>query len=184
MKSIAATTSPSGRRESLAMLIYLAVVLCFVVFAAVTASDLRDANAALNQSRETLARLDRRGAAVGSSAEPAVDALAFLSGKTITVAGAALQERVQSAVEKAGGAVVSSRIDLQGPRAAEGFVGLDENLEIEQASLQALLYDLEAGTPYLIIESLSIQSPKAFGEAEGARMRVVIGVSGQWREFQ
>ena len=84
---------------------------------------------------------------------PPVDGPPFLTGKTITVAGAALQERVEAAVKRAGGNVLSSQIDLQGPRAAEGFVGLTESLEIGQASLQNLLYDLEAGMPYLFVES-------------------------------
>ena len=35
--------------------------------------------------------------------------------------------------------------------------------------------------PYLFIDTLAIQTPQAFGEAEGAGMRVVIGVTGQWR---
>src|SRR5271166_3591323 len=48
-----------------------------------------------------------------------------------------------------GGNVLSSQIDLQGPHSAEGFIGLTESLEIDQASLQPLLYDLEAGMPYL-----------------------------------
>ena len=105
-------------------------------------------------------------------------------GKTITIAGAALQERVESAVKKAGGNVLSSQIDLQGPRSAEGFVGLTESIEIGQAALQPLLYDLEAGMPYLFVENLAIQAPQAFGEAEGTPMRVLMQVSGQWQEPQ
>jgi hypothetical protein len=63
-----------------------------------------------------------------------------------------LQDRVEAAVKKAGGNVLSSQIDLQGPHSAEGFIGLTESLEIDQASLQPLLYDLEAGMPYLFVE--------------------------------
>jgi len=72
---------------------------------------------------------------------------AFLIGKTITIGGAALQARVEAAVKEAGGVVLSSQIDLQGPQAAEGFISLTESLEINQASLQTFLYDLEAGMP-------------------------------------
>src|SRR5271165_2010455 len=62
--------------------------------------------------------------------------------------------------------------------------GLTESLEIDQASLQPLLYDLEASMPYLFVENLAIQAPLAFGEAEGTPMRVLVVVSGQWRESQ
>ena len=115
------------------------------------------------------------------SSSAAINGPPFLSGKTITIAGAALQERVEGAVKKAGGNVLSSQIDLQGPHSAEGFIGLTESLEIDQASLQQLLYDLEAGMPYLFVDNLAIQAPQAFGEAEGAPMRVLLVVSGQWR---
>ncbi len=36
--------------------------------------------------------------------------------------------------------------------------------------------------PYLFVENLSIESPQGFGEPDSARMRVLIGVTGQWRE--
>ena len=59
------------------------------------------------------------------------------------------------------------------------------NLRISaQAPLQNLLYDLEAGMPYLFVETLEIQAPQVFDEPEGNRMRVLIGVSGQWRDPQ
>jgi len=180
----AAPAIGASRRETLALLSYLTVLTGILIFALVMTSNLWSAWASLTESREALAHLDRQsqlGALVGSSVKPAIAASPFLSGRTVTVAGAGLQERVETAVRKAGGSVMSSQIDLKVPRAEQGFVGLNETFEIKQAGLQPLLYDLEAGMPYLFIDSLAIQSPQAFGEAEGARMRVVIGVTGQWR---
>lgn len=186
--SIAATTSQnSGRRVFLALLAYVVVVVALVLFAAFLVSDLLNAMDALNADRGKLAHLDaqiKRAAAAERSTDPAVSGPPFLEGKTITVAGAALQERVDAAVKKAGGNVLSSQIELQGPRAAEGFVGLTDSLEIDQASLQPMLYDLEAGMPFLFVDSLAVQAPQVFGETEGGRMRVAISVSGQWRENQ
>jgi len=187
MSSTAASATRSRRREGFALLTYLALLCVLVTLAVAMVSNYLDARAALAESEETLAHLERRSSAA-SAAEasgPTIErGRPFLTGKTVTVAGAALQERVETAVRKAGGRVLSSRIDLEIPRAAEGFVGLTESLEIKQADLQALLYDLEAGMPYLFVGDLSIQSPQAFGEAEGARMRVDMGVTGQWREDQ
>jgi general secretion pathway protein M len=175
------------RRPWLALLIYLALLVGLTAAAAALIANLLDSYAALDGSRETLARLDRqlrRAIPRQDPAGAAVNGPPFLTGKTITIAGAALQERVETAVKNAGGAVLSSQIELQGPHAAEGFVGLTESLEIDQAALQTLLYDLEAGMPFLFVENLAIQAPQAFGEAEGAPMRVLVGVSGQWRESQ
>jgi general secretion pathway protein M len=181
------TATGSSGRQWRALLIYLIVLAGLAAAAIATVSNLLGGVAALDQSRASLARLDRqlkRFAGSQNLTGPEVNGPPFLGGKTVTIAGAALQERVESAVKKAGGNVLSSQVDLQGPRAAEGFVGLTESLEIDQASLQPLLYDLEAGMPYLFIENLAIQAPQASGEAEGTPMRVLIGVSGQWRESQ
>jgi general secretion pathway protein M len=187
MSAAGLTRTASSRRKWLALLIYLILLGGLTATAVAMISSLLDGFNALDESRSALARLERqlqRSAPREDSASGPVNGPPFLSGKTITIAGASLQERVETAVKSAGGNVLSSQIDLQGPHAAEGFVGLTESLEIDQAALQPLLYDLEAGMPYLFVENLAIQAPQAFGEAEGAPMRVLIGVSGQWRESQ
>jgi general secretion pathway protein M len=52
---------------------------------------------------------------------------------------------------------------------------------VSQPALQTILYDIEAGMPYLFVDKLSIQSPEDFGEQESGRMRMTISVTGQWR---
>jgi general secretion pathway protein M len=102
----------------------------------------------------------------------------FLEGATVTVAGAALLQRVAAAVTKAGGNVLSSQLDVQGgPNAKAGFVSMVANCELEQSALQSLLYDLEAGMPFLFVDQLDIQVPTA---GEG-KLRFLLGVSGQWQ---
>ena len=166
------------------MLSYGAVVLCLALVAGVALADIYDRMNAVANAKEYLDRLDGRKkplAATDAGVETVVSGSPFLEGPTVTVAGAALQERVGVAVKKAGGNVLSSQIELDGPQAASGFVDLSEIFEIDQASLQPLLYDLEAGMPFLFIDTLVVQAPQALGEAEGGRMRVQIGVSGQWQ---
>jgi general secretion pathway protein M len=51
--------------------------------------------------------------------------------------------------------------------------------EIEQAQLQQLLYDLEAGMPFLFVDQLVIQTPVA--ESGSGKLRILLAVSGQWR---
>jgi general secretion pathway protein M len=125
MSATSSTLARSGRREWLALLIYLVLLVGLTMFAVTTVSSLLDSYAALNASQEMLAHLDRQlqhSASSQSAPGSPVDGPPFLTGKTITVAGAGLQERVEAAVKRAGGNVLSSQIDLQGPRAAEGFV--------------------------------------------------------------
>jgi general secretion pathway protein M len=52
---------------------------------------------------------------------------------------------------------------------------------MEQPNLQKLLYDLEAGMPFLFIDQLVVQGPQASTIGGGARMRILIAVSGQWK---
>jgi general secretion pathway protein M len=116
---------------------------------------------------------DKRSGEVG-----APSGSAFLEGATVTVAGAALLQRVAAAVTKAGGNVLSSQLDVQGgPNAKAGFISMVANCELEQAALQSLLYDLEAGMPFLFVDQLDIQVPTA---GEG-KLRFLLGVSGQWQ---
>lgn len=182
---LTATRAFSGRW--LALPVYLIVLVGLIGAAFAMISNFLDAYAALDKSRALLARLDRQTERTSPRPDQTTAAVIgppFLTGKTIAIAGAALQERVEGAVKSAGGVVLSSQIELQGPRSAEGFVGLTESLEINQSGLQQLIYDLEAGMPYLFVDNLAIQAPQAFGEAEGTPMRVLVGVSGQWREPQ
>jgi general secretion pathway protein M len=105
----------------------------------------------------------------------------FLEGATVTVAGAALLQRVTAAVVKLGGNVASSQVDLQGPQAKTGFLTIIASLDIDQPGLQQLLYDLEAGQPFLFIEQLFVQAPASFASSAEGKLRVLLSVSGQWQ---
>ena len=75
----------------------------------------------------------------------------------------------------------SSQVDVLGPQSKDGFVTLTVSCEMEQTSLQKLLYDLEAGMPFMFIDQLVVQGPQASAVAGGARMKILIAVSGQWK---
>ena len=84
------------------------------------------------------------------------------------MAGATLLQRVASAITQFGGSVQSSQVDLQGPQSKDGFVTLVISCEMEQPNLQKLLYDLEAGMPFLFIDQLVVQGPQTSTVAGGA----------------
>ena len=96
----------------------------------------------------------------------------------MTVAGAALLQRVATAVTRVGGNVLSSQVELQGTLSKDGYVSLIASCEMDQASLQALLYDIEAGMPFLFVDQLVAQAPVA--ASEGGRTRVLLAVSYLW----
>jgi general secretion pathway protein M len=104
---------------------------------------------------------------------------AYLEGATVTIAGATLLQRVAAAVVKFGGNVLSTQLDLQGPQTRTGFLSMIASCEIEQSQLQQLLYDLEAGMPFLFVDQLVVQTPLA--ESGNGKLRILLAVSGQWR---
>jgi general secretion pathway protein M len=134
---------------------------------------------------DILERLEGRRPALSRSAAT-IDAVPSgsptLEGRTVTVAGASLLQRVAAAVAKVGGSVLSSQVELQGPQAKAGFVGVVANCELDQPALQKLLYDIEAGMPFLFIDQLVVQMPLAAANDQEGRMRILLAVSGQWRE--
>jgi general secretion pathway protein M len=172
------------RFPTAAALAYVAllVVLLFVTWAAL--SDLLERRRTVNAAADMLARLEgrvppSRGADGGAGATGPVPAGSpFLEGQTVTVAGAALLQRVASAVTQVGGSVLSSQVELQGTQSKDGFVSLIASCEMDQASLQPLLYDLEAGMPFLFVDQLVAQAP--ISASEGGRTRVLLAVSGLW----
>jgi general secretion pathway protein M len=173
-----------SRRQVLAVASYASVVTALLAVALFLVADLRDKVAEIAAAEMRLNQLSERSrpglsASIGSNGGPSGSP--FLDGKTITIAGAALQQRVEQAVTKAGGALMSSQVELDGPDAKNGFVGLTASMEVSQPAVQTILYDIEGGMPYLFVDKLSIQSPEFFGEPESGRMRMTVGVVGQWQ---
>jgi general secretion pathway protein M len=165
---------------------YVGLVLVFVIVTLTSIMDVFDRREAVAEAADTLSRLEGRapkgapgGDMTGASGSP------LLEGPTVTVAGATLLQRVAGAITKVGGNIVSSQVDLQGPQIKDGFINVTANCEVDQPALQQLLYNLESGMPFLFVDQLVVQAPEAtsgaFPGAPGAKMHVLISVSGQWQ---
>jgi general secretion pathway protein M len=171
------TTSPI-----VAMVVYAGLLCILLAMTFGSIADLFSQRATVNASAAMLEQLEgrtvpARGARPGDGRMPSGSA--FLEGATVTVAGAALLQRVAAAVTKHGGNMLSSQLDVQGPRAKAGFVSMVASCELDQAALQPLLYDLEAGMPFLFVDQLDVQTTTAsLGEG---KLRILLGVSGQWQ---
>jgi general secretion pathway protein M len=160
----------------------LVLTLMFLTWGAVV--DVLDRRAAVAAATDMLEQMQGRRAA-GSSVAGFADALPagspFLEGPTLTVAGAALLQRVAGAVTRVGGTVLSSQVELGGTQSKADSVGVTASCEVEQAALQQLLYDLEAGMPFLFVDQLVVQAPVTSSGAPEGRMRVLLTVYGQWQ---
>jgi general secretion pathway protein M len=163
-----------------AAIAYAGLVLVLLATIISSVADILSQRAAVADSAAMLEQLEGRKPAKGRSAQHSMPSGSpFLEGATVTVAGAALLQRVAGAVTKFGGNVLSSQLDVQGTQAKAGFVSMIASCELEQPVLQPLIYDLEAGMPFLFIDQLSIQAPTT-SSGEG-KLRIQLAVSGQWQ---
>ncbi|MGL3110367.1 type II secretion system protein GspM [Bradyrhizobium sp. BR 1432] len=158
----------------------IAALLVFVI--ASSMADLLGERAEVAASAAMLEQLEGRrpmSARALDAAAAARSGSPFLEGTTVTIAGAALLQRVTAAVTRLGGNVLSSQVDLKGTKA--DFLSMIASCEIDQPGLQQLLYDLEAGMPFLFVDQLVVQSPSSFSGSGEGKLRVLLAVSGQWR---
>jgi general secretion pathway protein M len=160
-------------------LLYLAAIVMLCLTTLAVMGDLVDRTDARNAASDAFVRLADR-TQVSSAESQGIPpswppGSPFLEGQSPTLASAALLQRVTSAIAGAGGAVVSSEVEPQGSQPNAGYVAAIASFEIEQEALQPLLYDIEAGMPFLYIDQLSIQA------RESGHMRVLLRLSGLWR---
>jgi len=181
--STRAIDSIFGKAPGLAAILYLIVIALLIVTTWEAASDVLERRRSVAAAQYMVDQLEARTGNRPEAGQPARGSVPngspFLEGQTLTVAGAALLQRVTGAVGRFGGTVLSSQVDVQGTRSKDGFVNVLASCEIAQAELQQLLYDLEAGMPFLFIDSIDIQGPS--GPKEEQRLRLLLTVSGQWR---
>jgi general secretion pathway protein M len=173
-KSFAASPIPAAAA-------YAGLVFALLFMVVTSIVDILDQRAAVASAAAMLDQLEGRTAASGRRSADVLmpSGSAFLEGATVTVAGAALLQRVAGAVTKLGGNVLSSQLDLQGTQSKAGFVSMVASCEIDQPALQPLIYDLEAGMPFLFVEQLAVQAPTS-SSGEG-KLRILLAVSGQWQ---
>jgi general secretion pathway protein M len=172
-----------------ALITYVVVSIAFITVTAMQLADIAERWNAVAAATDILSRLEGRGPSRPRSADPTdisvVSGSPFVEGATVTVAGAALLQRLAGAVTRVRASILSTQVDLQGPLSKQGFVAATVSCELEQPALQQLLYDLEAGMPFLSVDQLAVQAPTvAAGASNGTgpgKLRVLISVSGQWQ---
>ncbi len=171
------------RYPAVAVACYVALVMVCALVTWTALADVYDRYGTLAAATDMLDQIEGRKKSPSHTDVLGANAPAgspFLEGQSITVAGAALQQRVTGAVSKFGGNVLSTQIDLNSTQAKNGIVSLIVSYEAEQPALQQVLYDLEAGMPFLFVDQLEVQASQATGR-DGGPMRVLMTVSGQWQ---
>lgn len=163
--------------------IYLGLLVLLLLITVSSISDLSDKRTSVASVQAMLDQFESRRPATAKDGlgGAAPTGSPFLEGATITIAGAALLQRASAAVTKFGGNFLSSQVDLQGSQKKAGFVTIIVSFEIPQTGLQQLLYDIEAGMPFLFVDQLVVQTPAGFGAPGEGKLRILLTISGQWR---
>ena len=175
------------RSPLIAVMVYLGLMTALATATWGAIADVLERRTEVTAARDTLAQMERRKPTPVHGPNQATDnaiappGSAFLEGPTVTVAGATLLQRIAVAVTKVGGSILSSQVELQGPQSKAGFIGVIASCELDQPALQQLLYDLEAGMPFLFVEQLAVQTAVAVSGAREGRLRVQVAVYGQWQ---
>jgi general secretion pathway protein M len=170
------------RHAVVAAVLYVLVIAVLGLASLLLMLDIGQRYSAGSAALETLARMQDRKLPAG--AEPGTDAdwpsgSPFLDGSTVTLASAALLQRITSAIARAGGTVVSSEVEPRSQRPSDDYVKATAICEVSQVTaLQQMLHDLEAGMPFLFIDQLVIEA--APQSDKNGRMRVRLAVSGLW----
>lgn len=171
------------RGPLLAGLAYAGLVVLLLAIAAGTVGDLMARGAAVAEAQALLDRLEGRAPPrPGEAAGAGWTGSPLLEGPSVTVAGAALMQRVSAAVARFGGQITSSRLEVQNTPYGPGFIAVGVSLDMAQTDLQKLLYDLEAGLPFLFVDQLAVQAPgSGVAPAGGDRVQATLTVYGQWQ---
>jgi general secretion pathway protein M len=176
MTTLYSISSHVARSPKPAGLLFLALILAACLTTLSMVIDAVEQYRARDASLDTLSRLEfasRRG--VNKARPPGSP---FFKGQTSTLASAALLQRITSIISKAGGTVVSTEVVQQGAQSKDGYLTAIANCELEQDALQRVLYDIEAGVPFLFVDQLIIQT--ASGTSENGPLRVTLGIAAQW----
>ncbi|MGJ4884470.1 MULTISPECIES: type II secretion system protein GspM [unclassified Bradyrhizobium] len=165
-------------------ILYATTIVALLWLGAAAVADLVAKRDQLNDTNAQLAQFSGRKRPASSSSSDSATApggSVFVEGRTVTIAGAALVQRLTEAISKAGGSVLSTQVELPAARGNENLISVVASCELEQPALQQLLYDLEAGLPFLFVDQLHVQQPLAAAAGGVGRLTVLVTVSGQWQ---
>jgi general secretion pathway protein M len=163
-----------------AVAVYFALIVALIFITTDGVLEILQRRDAVAAASEILDRIDMRDPTRAPAARTDVSVPVgspFLEGPSASVAGAALLQRLTAATRRMNGNTLSSQVDLLGPQSKAGFIRATSSFEIDPTKLQPLLYDLEAGMPFLFIDELVVQAPSA--STQGGKLRVLLGISGQ-----
>jgi general secretion pathway protein M len=163
-----------------------ALLLVCIVAIAVSFQMRSDAVQDLAERGELLSRIEARAKASSDArarSGAVAPAAAFLDAPTQGLAGAQLQAHVEQMAGIHRAVVITSSIEPAKREDPPDSIRLQATLDLSLQALQALLYQLESGTPYVFVDSLAVQISGATSQraAEDPLLRISFGLRAVWR---
>ncbi len=163
-----------------AVFIVCASVVGFSLQARLDAEHQRDSRSDLLAELQAHIRA-RKGAGLGAGG--VAPAAAILAAPTKGLANAQLQAYLQQVADAHHAVLNSSGIEPAGHDDKPDTIRIQATLDTSLQSLQALLYQLEGGTPYVFVQSLNIElhDDNSQRAAEDPLLRVTLELRAIWR---
>jgi general secretion pathway protein M len=152
------------RRASVAL--YAAIALLVLLWAIMFWSINGSLQAEIDAKSQSLEGMQRRAAFERRGTDAAQ--FAVISAPTETVAASTLQQYLLDRLEQAGGTVQRVQAAIGRDAKSDGMRRVTAEIAFDASSdaLQHLLFDLETGTPYVFVDTLSAQPASPSGTAK------------------
>ena len=162
-------------------LLVLACVFTVTSFLQARADALRERD----ERRQTVERLEaglRSRAEARARSKGSAPTAAFVNASTQGLAVAELQAYLSTLVAAQHTILLSSGLEPARSDDASDAIRLKATLDTSLRPLQALLYQLETGTPYVFVDALKVDlSVGALRAEQDPALRVVLGLRAIWR---
>jgi general secretion pathway protein M len=174
------------REQTISVGVLAALLLACMVMTGLSFQMRSDAAQGLAERQELLSRLEVRAKARSDArarSGAAAPVAAFLDAPTQGLAVAQLQAYLVQMADIHHSALISSGIEPAKREDPPDSIRLQATLEMSWQALQAFLYQLESGTPYVFVEQLTVQLAGAAPQyaAEDPLLRVTLGLRAIWR---
>ncbi len=177
------------REKLIAIAAFFVLLLACVIAPALALTARSDASQELADAQDMLARLEAARQRSGSKANvtealAAAPDSAFLNAPTSGLASAQLEAYFAQLALAQQASVTSSGVQRAEHADAPEIVRIQATLDIRYDALQTLLYRLETGTPYVFVDSMTLQLPTTAAQRDmrGAAMKVILNLRALWRQ--
>jgi general secretion pathway protein M len=163
----------------------LLVLMCALTVA-ISIESRSDALQVLDEKRALLARLEQQSRPrfkQGNQQNPtAAPTSAFLNARTQGLASAELLTYVTRLAAEQGTGLISSGIEPAAQSSPDEIL-IQASMDMRSKALQALIFRLETGTPYMFVESLTVVPVNgvAMGSVQDPTLHVTVVLRALWR---